>query len=155
VPSRVEWDEFEVIGQPLRLVRPKVERCTRDTLRVARAFIHNRTGALSESGHEFTFEDLAAGTLDGEVNFTSDIALAVHEGTSAHIIRPRPPRRSLKFYWPKVGMTVFPRLVHHPGARPNQYLTDALRIVGRALGFKVTINVRRRTQQTAGQRRGA
>lgn len=48
-----------------------------------------------------------------------------HEGTPAHVIRPR-RARVLAFYWPKVGRVVYLREVHHPGTRPNRFLTGAL-----------------------------
>lgn len=65
------------------------------------------------------------------------IALLHHEGTQAHVIRPRSVPTSgkgsrrkaaplLVFYWPKVGQVVGFPSVNHPGTRPNRYLTGAL-----------------------------
>lgn len=53
-------------------------------------------------------------------------ALWHHEGTGPHIILPRNVR-TLRF---KVnGKIVYAKVVHHPGTRPNRYLTDNLRRV--------------------------
>lgn len=51
------------------------------------------------------------------------IALIHHEGTRPHDIRPR-YKRALR--WPgatKSGWR-FAKVVHHPGTKPNRYLTD-------------------------------
>lgn len=49
----------------------------------------------------------------------------VIKGTRPHLIRPRPPKRALKFT--VRGSVVFARLVHHPGTKKNDFLTKALR----------------------------
>ncbi len=48
----------------------------------------------------------------------------VIRGTAPHIIRPV-RRSALKFT--VRGTTVFARVVHHPGTRPNDFLSKALR----------------------------
>jgi hypothetical protein len=67
-----------------------------------------------------------------KVGSDSDHALFVHDGTKPHIIRPKKPGGVLVF----PGATaagpnglVFARIVHHPGTKPNRYLTDNLRLV--------------------------
>jgi len=52
-----------------------------------------------------------------------DYAKYVHDGTPAHIIRPR-SRRVLRFA--SGGRTVFARIVHHPGTSGKKFLTRAL-----------------------------
>lgn len=47
-------------------------------------------------------------------------ALYHHEGTRPHVIRPR-TRKALAF--PYRGRMVFAKVVHHPGTKPNPYLT--------------------------------
>lgn len=47
-------------------------------------------------------------------------ALYHHEGTRPHIIRPR-YKQALAFQYR--GRTVFAKVVHHPGTKPNPYLT--------------------------------
>lgn len=49
----------------------------------------------------------------------------VIKGTRPHIIRPR-YRKVLRFS--VKGRTVFARVVHHPGTKPNDFLTKALRM---------------------------
>lgn len=56
------------------------------------------------------------------------IALIHHEGTRAHIIRPRVKPR-LVFFWPRVGQVVAFGKVNHPGTQPNRYLVNALRVL--------------------------
>jgi hypothetical protein len=59
------------------------------------------------------------------VGSTAPHALLHHEGTRPHIIRPR--RAQVLRFKPRGGTTfVFAREVHHPGTKPNHYLTDAL-----------------------------
>ncbi len=72
-----------------------------------------------------------AATIDGEpaclVGVFAGPALKYagfhHEGTHAHIIRPR--RAPMLVFWS--GKVVRAKIVHHPGTRPNRFLTDALR----------------------------
>lgn len=49
-------------------------------------------------------------------------AKAVEAGANPHIIRPNPPRKYLRFYWRKVGRTVYFRSVNHPGQDGKGYL---------------------------------
>jgi hypothetical protein len=57
------------------------------------------------------------------VGSSHPIALIHHEGTRAHMIRPS-RRKALR--WPGATQSgwVFAKYVHHPGTRPNRYLTD-------------------------------
>lgn len=55
------------------------------------------------------------------------IAKIHHEGTEPHEIWAR-RAPFLVFYWPKAGGVVHFRMVHHPGTKPNHYLTDQLPI---------------------------
>lgn len=63
-----------------------------------------------------------------QVGTEHPVALWHHEGTFAHVIRPR-TKPFLVFYWAKVGRVVRMRSVNHPGTRPNRFLTDALRVL--------------------------
>lgn len=42
-------------------------------------------------------------------------------GTKPHIIKARSGKR-LKFFWEKVGKTVYPLAVHHPGTKATHFL---------------------------------
>lgn len=48
----------------------------------------------------------------------------VINGTPPHPIRPRPPKRALRFTIG--GRVVFARHVNHPGTKPNDFLNKAL-----------------------------
>ena len=56
------------------------------------------------------------------IDFEADIPYAqyVIEGTRPHVIRAT-NRRSLSFYWPKVGGQAFFKSVNHPGNSANPF----------------------------------
>ena len=56
-------------------------------------------------------------------------ALMVHKGTVPHAIRPRPPRKSLRFM--VAGRIVYATRVAHPGTRPDRFLTRWIREITR------------------------
>lgn len=63
-------------------------------------------------------------------------ALFVHEGTRPHVIKPK-KGKFLAFRWPGAPKNmgrlpdgrVLARVVHHPGTKPNRFLTNALRVL--------------------------
>lgn len=57
---------------------------------------------------------------------TVPYALDHHQGTRPHLIRPKKEGGFLRF--PGRGGIVFAPIVHHPGTRPNHYLTDNLHL---------------------------
>lgn len=66
------------------------------------------------------------GTVAMQVGSDDPVALWHHEGTQPHTIVPvKAPR--LVFYSAKAGKIVVAKIVHHPGTRPNRFLTNALR----------------------------
>jgi len=68
------------------------------------------------------------GGTEWQVQANTDYSLFVHEGTKAHIIRPKRPGYPLKFNWPKAGL--FPArfmVVKHPGTKAQPFLLDALK----------------------------
>lgn len=64
-----------------------------------------------------------SGELEVTVGSSVDYALLHHEGTKAHEIRARRAKR-LRFV--QNGVVRYAVAVHHPGTRPNRYLTDNL-----------------------------
>jgi hypothetical protein len=60
------------------------------------------------------------------VGSNNRIALLHHKGARPHIIVPR-RAQTLRFY--SHGRIVYSKFVHHPGTKPNRYLTDNLRRV--------------------------
>lgn len=87
--------------------------------------------------------------VNGEVKYSSDIAMTIHQGSQPHEILGNP---SLSFKWARGeaspslrkrmtrrGQFVFKR-VHHPGnKRPRRFLTTPLAQYGRQANFKVKI----------------
>lgn len=71
------------------------------------------------------------GRIHGNVGSRLPYAASVEGGARPHIIRPRPPKTRLKFYWRKVGRVVTPALVRHPGQRGKGYLHHAAQIAAR------------------------
>lgn len=59
-----------------------------------------------------------------DVISTAAHTMFVIKGTAAHTITGNP---LLAFFWPKVGKFVVFHSVHHPGTRPNNFLSRALR----------------------------
>lgn len=56
----------------------------------------------------------------------SGYALLHHEGTAPHEIWPKKPGGVLAFTPRGSDTVVFASMVHHPGTKPNRYLTDNL-----------------------------
>lgn len=69
--------------------------------------------------------------VTGEVGSDLPYAAAVEKGARRHMIFPNPPRTSLKFFWRRVGRTVHPERVRHPGMRGKGYLAKAAQIAAR------------------------
>jgi hypothetical protein len=82
------------------------------------------TGALKQSIHYRLVQ--TSGGLAAQVGSDNRVALMHHQGTRPHIIVPR-RAQTLRFY--SHGRIVYSKLVHHPGTKPNRYLTDNLRRV--------------------------
>lgn len=80
-----------------------------------------KTGALKRSIRYQVVRDSRG--LVATVGSNNRIALMHHNGTKPHIILPkRAP--VLRFY--SHGRIVYSKMVHHPGTKPNKYLTDNL-----------------------------
>lgn len=91
---------------------------------LAKAQVGVDTGALRKS---INYRVSRGGTgLVVTVGSNNRIALLHHQGSRPHIITPR-RAQTLRFY--SRGRIVYSKLVHHPGTKPNRYLTDNLRRV--------------------------
>lgn len=91
----------------------------------------------------------SANHVEGEVVYSADIAMTVHQGSKAHNIRGNP---KLSFKWARGeaspmlrkrmtrrGQFIF-RQVHHPGnKRPRRFLTTPLAQFGRQANFRVRV----------------
>lgn len=113
-----------------------VTRVTRRTLNRSAVLVPVDKGRLRASG--MMRVGRFGSEVRGEVEYDADYALAVHNGTPAHIITPR-AGRVLRFDTP--GGVVYARRVHHPGTPGRPFLTDALQDVAEAEGFDVTISI--------------
>ncbi|WP_205807534.1 HK97 gp10 family phage protein [Micromonospora sp. HNM0581] len=76
-----------------------------------------------------------AGRVYGFVENTAEYAAAVHDGTAAHVIRPRRPGGVLRFE--AGGQVVFTSLVNHPGTKAQPWLREAMEDVARQEGFRL------------------
>lgn len=72
-----------------------------------------------------------AGGIAIYVGSDHPIALMHHEGTRPHEIRPR---KAQVLAFEVNGQVVFATVVHHPGTKPNKYLTDSLTQVMASVG---------------------
>ncbi|AJE32517.1 hypothetical protein B842_03320 [Corynebacterium humireducens NBRC 106098 = DSM 45392] len=130
---------FELDGGALRdHLRAEATKLIRTAQRrTLNAAIHRSpldTGQL-ENSHRAGNIIVQGTRVSGEVIAEQDYALAVHEGTRPHVIRPR---RVKALTWGKGAGRVFARSVNHPGSRPQPWLLNSARAEGTRLGFEVT-----------------
>lgn len=94
-------------------------------LAVAVAGAPSKTGELKRGLKREQSRDVHGRWSTGyDVISTAPHTLYVIKGTRPHTITGNP---LLAFFWPKVGRNVVFRSVHHPGTRPNNFLSRALR----------------------------
>ena len=110
LPGGVTWRYMEKLGG--RIVRG------------ARVQAGYRTGALKKSIHM----SHAAGAGGQYLWIGSNLHYAYmhHEGTRPHIILPKEAGGALVFT--RGARMIRTAVVHHPGTKPNRYLSDQLRI---------------------------
>jgi hypothetical protein len=165
VKIRVELDRTYVLSVGVSLAAPYVAETTRQVLNRARVLCPKDTGNLANS-MRMTMRarrTYVAGTVETRVKY----ATYVHQGTAPHRIYPK-GKGALAFDWPKVGMrVVVPKAgrhraggkfagptyskksgpyflitkgyVNHPGTKARPWLMDALRQVGKAREFEVSV----------------
>lgn len=111
-----------------------VRRTSRLVLNRARITAPIDTGELTAS-HELSLRTTtfqARGTITARAPYS----LEVHEGTRAHIIRPKKIGGRLRFV--VNGKVVYATQVRHPGARAQPWLRDSLIKVTTPLGYRYT-----------------
>ena len=115
-----------------------VDRAVRQTLAQAKINTPVDTGQLRNShkaqpvriqGSKIT------ATIEASGSAQQEYALAVHEGSRPHVIRPR---RKKVLSWKGPEGRVFASEVHHPGAKARPWLLSSTRQVATRLGFEVT-----------------
>ena len=100
-----------------------MERAKEAALRGAKAQVGVKTGALRKN-----IRATHLGNYTGQyVTMWADkpYALAHHEGTRPHLIRPMAVDGKLIFR--KGSRVIMTSLVRHPGTKPNRYLSDQIR----------------------------
>ncbi len=91
------------------------------------------TGRLRSAHREEV--GIRVGQVYGFVENTVEYAAAVHDGSAAHVIRPRRPGGFLRFQ--AGGQVVFTTLVNHPGTRAQPWLRESMEEVARSEGFRL------------------
>lgn len=89
----------------------------------ARRQVGVKTGALKASIRMQVIR--RRGEVAVKIGGYTDYALLHHQGSRPHIIEPNKPGGQLVFF--KGSRLVRTPIVHHPGTKPNRYLTDQLR----------------------------
>lgn len=118
----LEWhQEFET---PAGMVGKDVKNRSAILTLLAKIQVGKKTGHLSTS-IGYTISSDARGVI-GTIGSDDKIAYLHHEGTKAHVIIPR-FKKTLRFV--QHGKIVYAKIVHHPGTKPNRYLTDNLKKV--------------------------
>jgi hypothetical protein len=113
--------------------RKLVTRATRRTLNRSAILCPVDTGLLRATGKMNVGS--RGSVVIGQVEYTANYAMAVHEGRRAITIRPKSndPRARLRF---KVGgKWVYAREVHQKARRGRPFLADALREVSQQEGL--------------------
>ena len=113
-----------VLRSPNGEVGRHLRKLARRLQLLAKAQVGVDTGALKDSINYRIVR--GGGGLVAIVGSNNHIALLHHQGARPHIITPR-RAQTLRFY--SHGRIVYSKLVHHPGTKPNRYLTDNLRRV--------------------------
>jgi hypothetical protein len=122
--DRIVWNEpalDHLLNQPSGDVGRHLEVIALRVQAGAKAIVRRRTGRLSRSIYISHSRDFRGQYV--QVGSNVRYALAVHEGTRPHLIRPQ-HGRVLQFR--EGGRFIYARLVHHPGNRARKYLTIPL-----------------------------
>lgn len=101
-----------------------IDTLTQRVRRLAMIQVGKKTRALYRSISAHT--RVGRGGPVGTVLADNKIALMHHNGTRRHVIMPK-RQNTLRF--PSRGKIVYAAVVHHPGTKPNRFLTDPLRKV--------------------------
>lgn len=110
-----------VLRHPDGPVGRDLKRRARKLQGLARKQVGVKSGALRRS---ISYKVVSRGSgLVAVIGSNNKIALMHHNGTRPHMIAAR-RASTLRFY--SRGRIVYAKVVHHPGTRPNRYLTDNL-----------------------------
>ena len=107
------------VGGALRDTINKVTRNVQERARREHRFT-SRTGHTERSIEAST--RISGDRVEGEVVSRDKIAMFLMRGTKPHIIVPR---RKKALRWADGQKFIFAKKVHHPGTRPDPFLTNA------------------------------
>ncbi|EHI13143.1 hypothetical protein [Mycolicibacterium thermoresistibile] len=115
-------DEAALDSEVESIGRRRLASLQRRIATQARADVPVLTGHLGRSIRELPIKVSGPRVVTGGVEATADYAAPVHEGSAAHVIRPR-KAKALRFQIG--GRTVFARMVRHPGTKARPFLRNA------------------------------
>lgn len=128
---KIVWNDAAING-PHSVVGDWLEQKGRELQVMAKSSVGVDTGALQAN---ITVDEMIVNT-QGALEISVGVnpggtevgyALHHHNGTKPHTILPKKPGGRLVFK--KGGKTIYAKKVHHPGTKPNPYLTRWLRIL--------------------------
>lgn len=131
--------------EPLRLAHAHVRTTCRLIRREGRRRAPiNTTGWRRPGPHLFqtinsTTRITGPTGVTGRVGSNLRHALVAHEGARPHLILPRSPGGTLRFFWSRQGRWVRMPMVTHPGMDGVPYLTVPLVVIGTARGYRVVL----------------
>ncbi len=130
---RIDRAQLNTVG--MNHARKLVNRVVRRTFNRSQVLVPVDTGLLRASGRIEPASPRGL-TVVGGIVYDAEYAAAVHNGRGALTIRAKGGGR-LRFVVD--GRVVYARQVHQPARTGRPYLATALREVGTAEGFRVTI----------------
>lgn len=122
VRNQAGWNDMT--KNPNGLIGSYFKRKGLQLEQLAKQQVGKKTRALQRSIHHTMYR--GAGGFVVKVGSDNKIARLHHDGTKPHTILPK-SAKTLRFN--SHGKIVYAKVVHHPGTRPNKYLTDNLRKV--------------------------
>lgn len=125
------------------MVRAEINAAMDDSLAIIRARAQrehrfkSRSGRLEKAivGERISDYPVARGVVRVDESVAPH-GFWVHDGTKPHEIKPRPPKKWLRWVGDAGGIGTrvhFARGVHHPGTKPDQFLYQAARAERRAI----------------------
>lgn len=118
---RIDWRAVDrMLNSPTGMVGQDCQQRADRTATAARQFA---PGSMSERIPPPQVERGASGP-SATIRVHHDAVGYIINGTAPHQIRPRPPKRALRFT--VGGRIVFAAAVNHPGTKQNDFLNKAL-----------------------------